>query len=168
MEGETGKVETTDNSEKKDQDKAEVVKVNSAENDTVITKGFVNTNIKYGNVSTGKSPELLSPTSALNKDFRIIGQVGQSVNKDKLDFSGLCRQIDQGLSKGYTEREVISGVLNAISPASGLSGYLNTVKDFSLVQLLIKSILQTWLNEKSSSELYQNLSVMYQFPNEAP
>ena len=45
----------------------------------------------------------------------------------------------------------MSGVLNAISPASGLSGYLNTIKDLSLVQL--KSILHTSLNEKSSSEL---------------
>ena len=82
----------------------------------------------------------MCPTNALSKDFRIIDQVGQSGNKDKLAFSGLCRQIDEGLSKGYTEREVISGVLNAISPASGLSGYLNTVKDLSLVQLKIYCI----------------------------
>ena len=108
----------------------------------------------------------MSPTSALKKDFHIISEVGQGGNKDKLAFSGLCRQIDERLSKGYTEREVINGVLNAISPASGLSGYLNTVKDLSLVQL--KSILRTWLNEKSSSELYQNLSVTYQLPNETP
>ena len=47
MEGEIGKDETTDNSDKKDQDKAEVVKVNFAENDTVSTKGVVNTNAKY-------------------------------------------------------------------------------------------------------------------------
>ena len=141
LEGETCKDETTDNTcDKKDQDKVEVhvVKVNSAENDTVCTKGVVNTNVKYESVSKGKSPELLSPTSALKKDFRIIGQGG---NKDKLAFLGLCRQIDEGLSKGYTEREVISGILNAISLASGLSGYLNTVKDLSLVQL--KSILHT-------------------------
>ena len=166
MEGETGKDETTDNTcDKKDQDKVEVhvVKVNSAENDTVCTKGVVNTNVKYESVSTGKSPELWSPTSALKKDFRIIGQGG---NKDKLAFLGRCRQIDEGLFKGYTEREVISGILNAISPASGLSGYLNTVKDLGLVQF--KSILHTWLNGKSSSELYQNLSVMYQLPNDTP
>ena len=137
MEGETGKDETTDNTcDKKDQDKVEVhvVKVNSAENDTVSINCGVNTNVKYESISTGKSPELLSPTSALKKDFRIIGQVGQGGNKDKLAFSGLCRQIDEGLSKGYTDGEVISGVLNAISPASGLNGYLNTVKDLSLVQ----------------------------------
>ena len=70
-------------------------------------------------------------------DFRIIGQVGSSGNKDKLAFSVLCRQINEGLSKDYTECEVINGVLNAISPDSGLSGYLNTVKDFSLVQLKV-------------------------------
>ena len=126
-EGETGKDETTDNTcDKKDQDKVEVhvVKVNSAENDTVCTKGVVNRNVKYESVSTGKSPELLSPTSSLKKDFCIIGQGG---NKDKLAFLGLCTQIDEGLSKGYTEREVISGILNAISLVSGLSGYLNPI-----------------------------------------
>ena len=111
-------------------------------------------------MSTGKSPELLK------KDFCIIGQVRQSGNKDKLAFSGLCKQIDDGLCKGYTEHEVINGVLNAISTASGISGYLNTVQDLSLVQL--RSILHTWLNEKSSSELYQNFSVMYQLPDETP
>ena len=137
LEGETGKGETTDNNDKKDQDKIEVVKVNSAENDTVSTKGVVNANVKYENVRTGKSPELLSPTSALKKDFRIIGQVGQSGNKDKLAFSGLCRQIDEGLSKGYTEREVISGVLNAIFPT------------FCLRVILILSKTLAWLNEKS-------------------
>ena len=76
LEGETGKDETTDNSDKKDQDKAKVVKVNFSENETVSKKGVVNTNVKYENVSTGKCPKLLSPTSALRKDFRIIGQVG--------------------------------------------------------------------------------------------
>ena len=82
-EGETGKGETTENSDKNDQDKVEVVKVNSAENDTVSRKGAVNTNVKYESVSTRKSPKLLSPTSALKKDFRIIRQVGQNGNKDK-------------------------------------------------------------------------------------
>ena len=50
LEGETGKDETTNNTcDKKDQDRVEVhvVKVNSAENDTVSTKGVVNTNVKY-------------------------------------------------------------------------------------------------------------------------
>ena len=112
--------------------------------------------VKYENVSTGKSPELLSPTSVLEKGFCIIGQSGQSGNKDKLAFSRLCGLTDEGLPKGYTEP--ISAVLNAISPASGLSGYLNTVKNLSLVQ--IKGMLHTWLNEKFSSELCQNLSVM--------
>ena len=121
----------------------------------------VNTNVKYENVSTGKSSELLSPTSALKNDFRIFSQVGQSGNKDKLAFSGLCRQIDERLSKGYTELEVISSVLNEISPASGLSGYLNTVKDLSLVQL--KSILHTWLKKillRAVSKPQFNVSVV--------
>ena len=39
-------------------------------------------------------------------------------------------------------------------------------KILALAQL--RSILHTWLNEKSSSELYQNISVMYQLPNETP
>ena len=43
LEAETGKGETTDNSDKKYQDKAEIVKINSAENHTVSTKGVVNT-----------------------------------------------------------------------------------------------------------------------------
>ena len=82
LEGETGKGETTDNSDKKDQDKAELglVKVNSAEKDTVSTKGVVNTNVKYENVSTG-SPELLSPTSALRKILTSLAKLAKVVIK---------------------------------------------------------------------------------------
>ena len=81
LEGVTVKDETTDNSDKSDQDKAEVLKVNSAENDTVSTKGVVNTKVKYENVSTRKSPELLSPTSALKRIFASLAKLAKVVIK---------------------------------------------------------------------------------------
>lgn len=35
------------------------------------------------------------------KDFRIIGQIGEVGQKDKLNFTSLERQIERGLKKGY-------------------------------------------------------------------
>ena len=50
-------------------------------------------------------------TSVLRKQFRISGPVGQ----DKLNYVTVCRQIREGQENGFTEKEIVSGVLNAVS-----------------------------------------------------
>ena len=78
LEGETGNDETTDNTcDKNNQDKVEVpvVKVHFAENDTLCTKGVVNTNVKYESVSTGKSPEL-KQTVTQTASIHIVSRPG--------------------------------------------------------------------------------------------
>lgn len=50
------------------------------------------------------------------KEFKISGQIGDPRQKDRLTFSSLARQIDNGLSKGYPEPEIVDAVIRAIVP----------------------------------------------------
>ncbi len=52
------------------------------------------------------------------KDFKISGQIGDP--REKLSFSSLAHQMENGLSRGYPECEIVDAVIRAISP--GLEG----------------------------------------------
>ena len=80
-------------------------------------------------------------------------------------MSNLNKQIESGLAKGYPERDVIDGVIQAISPALHLKSYLESKKHLSLVEL--RKILQSHYCEKTPTEAYQELSNIVQEKNES-
>lgn len=47
------------------------------------------------------------------KDLKIAVQVGELGQKDRLTFSSLARQIENSISKGYTEPEIVDAVIRA-------------------------------------------------------
>ena len=73
--------------------------------------------------STAKedSVQTLLATSALRRQFKISGQIGEPEQKDKISFSSLARQIQTGLSQGYDESEIVDGVICSITPGMVLS-----------------------------------------------
>ena len=90
-------------------------------------------------------------TSALRRQFKINGQIGEPEQKDKISFSSLAHQIQTGLTQGYTENEIVDGVIHSITP-----GYLETYKDLTLDWL--KKTLRSHYGVKNTSELYQTLA----------
>ena len=104
--------------------------------------------------------------SVLRREFKINGQIGEPGQKDKLTFVSLVRQIESASSKGYSETEVIDGVIRAIIPSMQLRSYLETVSDMTLPKL--RSILRSHFQEKSATELYQQLTTIVQSPEESP
>ncbi|KAL0150158.1 hypothetical protein M9458_054585 [Cirrhinus mrigala] len=51
------------------------------------------------------------------REFKIHGgQIGDSVSD--IRFSNLCKQIDEGIKEGYTESDIIRGVLRMIKPGN--------------------------------------------------
>ena len=62
----------------------------------------------------------LLATSALRRQFKISGQIGEPKQKDKISFSSLVRQIQTGLSQGYDESEIV-GVIRSITPGTVLT-----------------------------------------------
>ena len=96
------------------------------------------------------------------KDFKISGSI--SNDKGHISLGNLNKQIESGLAKGYSERDIIDGVIQAISPALHLKSYLESKKHLNLVEL--RKILQSHYCEKTPTEAYQELSNTVQEKNE--
>ena len=90
---------------------------------------------RSGKGSSKESLHKLLTTSALRRQFKINGQIGEPDQKYKISFSSLARQIQFGLTQGYVESEIADGVIRAITPGLVLRSYLETYKDLTLDRL---------------------------------
>ena len=70
------------------------------------------------------------------------------------------------ISKGYSEAEIVYGVIRCISPAIQLRRYLETLQQCTLPQL--RKMLRSHFQEKSPTELFQQLATTVQEPEEEP
>ena len=117
--------------------------------------------------NTPKNVEPTHPESApWRKEFKISGQIGEPGQKDKLTFSSLARQMENGLSKGYSDLEIVDAVIRAIVPGLQLRNYLEGKQDLTLPTL--RSILRSHYQEKSATELYKQLTADAQGQKETP
>ena len=112
------------------------------------------------------SVQKLLATSALRRQFKISGQIGEPEQEDKISFSSLARQIQTGSSQGYGESEIVDGVIRSITPGMVLRSYLETYKELTLDRL--KKILRSHYGAKNTSELYQVLASLCQKPRNHP
>ncbi|CAH3039210.1 unnamed protein product, partial [Porites lobata] len=104
--------------------------------------------------------------SILRRDFKIQGVVGDPGQKEKLGYQALISQIEAGLTKGYSDKEVVSAVVRAVQPGLQLRSYLETMVDLTLPRL--RKILRFHFHERNATELYQLLTNIAQQPNEDP
>lgn len=100
------------------------------------------------------------------KDFKIVGQIGEAHQKDKLGYTSLERQIEKALKKGYSEADIVEAVIQAIAPGIKLKSYLESRLDLSLQAL--RQILRTHFIEKDATELYHSLTRAAQDSRETP
>ena len=98
------------------------------------------------------------------RDFKIQGVVGDPGQKDKLGYQALISQIESGLAKGYSDKEVVSAVVRAVQPGLQLRCYLENMTDLTLLRL--RKIIRFHFHEKNATELYQLLTNIAQQPNE--
>ena len=104
--------------------------------------------------------------SIFRRDFKIQGVVGDPGQKEKLGYQALISQIEAGLTKGYSDKEVVSAVVRAVQPGLQLRSYLETMVDLTLPRL--RKILRFRFHERNATELYQLLTNIAQQPNEDP
>ena len=109
---------------------------------------------------------LVDSTSVLRRQFKIVGQIGDPDQKDKLNNNSFRRQIDIGVEQKYKEHEIVDGVICAISPGLVLKSYLESFETLSLDHL--KKILHSHYGVKNTMELYQSLASICQSGKEAP
>ena len=93
----------------------------------------------------------------------MVGDPGQ---KEKLGYQALISQIEAGLTKGHSDKEVVSAVVRAVQPGLQLRSYLETMVDPTLPRL--RKILRFHFQERNATELYQLLTNIAQQPNEDP
>ena len=48
-----------------------------------------------------------SEKSAFHKDFKIRGLIGEPGQKDKLSYVSLLKQIEEGIDRGYSDKEIV-------------------------------------------------------------
>ena len=104
--------------------------------------------------------------SIFRRDFKILGVVGELGQKDKLVYQVLISQIEAGLAKGYSDKEVVSAAVCAVQPGLQLISYLENTTELTLPRL--RKILRFHFHEKNATELYQLLTNITQQPNEDP
>ena len=97
-------------------------------------------------------------TSLLGKDFKIRGIIGNSGQKDRINFVSLTRQINDGRTAGYSNNEIVEGVLKAVSPNLCLRNVLETIEGLSLDTLL--RFLQAHFKERNAPYLCSQLTSM--------
>ena len=114
----------------------------------------------------GESKPLFFQPSDFKRELKIIGQIGEPGQKDKLSFVSLVRQIEGALQKGYKSQEVVDAVVRAINPGMRLRSYLEGLSDLALPRL--RRILRSHYQEKSATDLYRQLSTLVQEPQENP
>ena len=94
----------------------------------------------------------------------MIGEIGEPGQKDKLSFVSLARQIEGTLQKGYKPLEVVDALIRSINPGMRLRSYLEGLESLTLPCL--RCILRSHYQEKSATELYRQLSILVQEPQE--
>ena len=92
------------------------------------------TTVITSRTSATPTEALSATTSILRKQFRVTGAIGP----DKLSYVTVCRQIREGRDNGFTEGEIIIGVLNAVLDKL-LRNYLAMLPNFNIINGTIEN-----------------------------
>ena len=89
--------------------------------------------------------------TTFRKEFKILGQIGDSHQKDQLSSTSLAHQINAGLNRGYMykEEEVIEAVIRALNLGLRLRSYLEGKPDLTFANLC--KILRSHYQEKEAT-----------------
>ena len=96
------------------------------------------------------------------KDLKISGQIDC---KTGISYTSLRRQIENAKAKGYKDIDIIDAVIKAIPPTSGLRRYLEGKELLTMDNCI--QILRAHYNEKSATELYNELGQLTQQAKES-
>ncbi|XP_073710711.1 uncharacterized protein [Misgurnus anguillicaudatus] len=84
------------------------------------------------------------------REFKVQGgQIGDQ--SSDISYNNVCRQIDDGIKEGFSDSEIVRGVLKIIRPGIFKEMLIN--KD-DMVVAELKGFLQTHLRQKNSTDLF--------------
>ena len=108
-------------------------------------------------VKTATAEAKVANLSQFKREFKVNGTISDSRAQNKLAFCGLIRQLNAAMGNGYTEAEVVDGVIKAMVPGSAMHSYLETTTIDELTLPKLWHILRSHYKEKSATELFQDL-----------
>lgn len=116
--------------------------------------------------SSGHQVLSLSDVASLlpRREFKLYGGQISDTGSD-ISYGNLCKQIDEGLLEGFTESEVIRSVLKITKPGT-FREMLTNKSDLNVDEL--KRFLRSHIRDKSSTELFQELTNAKQSDKESP
>lgn len=161
------KVEKLEKELKEIEDKRKEIK-QKLETQTMAKSTCSESTPKAGNTLNTAVVDLTSQLSSsmFYREFKIQGVIGKPGQKDKLTYQSLISQIETGLRRNYSDKEVVLAVIRAVQPGLQLRSYLESVSEITLERL--RKILRFHFHEKSATELFQLLTTATQQPNEDP
>ena len=115
------------------------------------------------NVQNVSMQELLQ-SSTLRKDLKISGIIGGSREREQVTYMGLLSQVDEARVKDYSDDEIARAVRKIVAPGCSLRTLLDAKPDMTLQNVL--ALIRSFLKEKSSTELFQELNNTCQRENE--
>ena len=93
----------------------------------------------------------------LKKEFKITGMIhAQKSDKPSLNYISLIHQIEAGQRQKYSDEEIISGVIRAMTPGLKLRTVLETLPNLKLPR--VRLMLRSHYSERSPAELFQLLT----------
>ena len=105
----------------------------------------------------------IDQNSAFRREFKISGTIG-GLQKEQITYISLCTQINEGKQRGYTPEEITHAVRKAVAPGTELRTILDAKLDMTLESM--RDFVRTFMKEKSSTELFKDLSGVTQKENE--
>lgn len=99
------------------------------------------------------------------KDFKINGTIGTAGEKEKLSYTSLSFQIQNAVTSGYSNSDICSAVIKAISPDNYLRNYLESREKLTVENVL--QIMRSHYSEKDSTSLFTEMSSSAQAPGES-
>ena len=98
------------------------------------------------------SSELAELIKFLKKDFKIKGTIRNPGQKDGIKFSQICRDIQRGERKKYSEEDICEEVIRVTSPDIPLRELLECEPNLTLPKL--RKILRVHFHERDYYWMY--------------
>lgn len=97
------------------------------------------------------------------KDFKLSGSIGDNTGISYLSF---IRQVEAGHRRGHSESELVDGIVKAVPSNVRLGAYLEGRDDLTLP--VLQAVIRSFYQEKTATELYQELCTVSQGSKESP
>ena len=98
-------------------------------------------------------------SSRFRKECKIDGKLEDSKDTS-ISYTSLCKEVEDAKNKGFKDEEIAIAIRKCAAQGSKLRSYFDTSSDLPLTEMML--FIRDARNEKSASELHQELTTAFQ------